>query len=74
MRKPSVGDSGVIRRIVGGNLNGKVSGNRKIRQSLGKETRIQYKNSKAVLVSGESRTTENKAKINKDKCVIQTGE
>lgn len=70
---------GVIGSLVGGSLNEEVSRSRKIRQSLdketwGKETRSQCENSKAVLVAEESRTTENMAKRNKDKDMIQTGE
>lgn len=66
---------GVTGGIVGGSLNGEVSGKRKFRQSLGKETwgkerRNQYENSKVVLVVEESRTTEKMAKRNKDEGMI----
>lgn len=60
-------------------MNREISGSRKIRQHLGKEswgkeTRRRYENLKAVLAAEESRATENMAKRNKDKDMIESGQ
>lgn len=44
------------------------------KESWDKETRRRYENLKAVLAAEESRATENMAKRNKDKDMIESGQ